>query len=486
MTLFLISLAVLIGGYFLYGLFVERVFSIDPGRPTPSSSHPDGVDYVPLPTWKVFLIQFLNIAGIGPIFGAIMGVMYGPAAFLWIALGTIFGGAVHDFISAMISLRNDGKSLPQIVGMELGRRVQSVMGLFTVFLLIMVVAVFVKTPAGLLANLTPEHLSETFWTVVIFAYYILATLLPIDKLIGRLYPLFGLALLVMAVGIMGYLLFSGIDIPVGVSEGFANRHADPSEAPLFPMMFVSIACGAISGFHATQSPMMARCLKNEKMARPVFYGAMVAEGIVALIWAAAAIAFCESYQAIADYVSAHKDDGEAGALVTAICNNWLGVAGGLFAILGVIAAPITTGDTAMRSARLIIADSFSIRQTTVVKRLLVTLPIIAMCFLLMRIDFTVLWRYFAWSNQTLSVFTLWAVTVYLARRRKLFYITLIPALFMTMVCVSYILFAPLGEPKAGIGLPLDTAIILAGIVTTAFLGLFTHWLRRRPAQVLNS
>ena len=222
------------------------------------------------------------------------------------------------------------------------------------------------------------------------------------------------------------------------------------------------------------------------MARPVFYGAMVAEGLVALIWAAAAIAFCESYQAIADYVSAHKDDGEAGALVTAICNNWLGVAGGLFAILGVIAAPITTGDTAMRSARLIIADSFSIRQTTVVKRLLVTLPIIAMCFLLMQIDFTVLWRYFAWSNQTLSVFTLWAVTVYLARRRKLFYITLIPALFMTMVCVSYILFAPLGEPKAGIGLPLDTAIILAGVVTTAFLGLFTRWMRRRPAQVLNS
>lgn len=483
MTLFLISLAILIAGYFIYGLFVERVFSIDPRRLTPSAAHPDGIDYVPMPTWKVFLIQFLNIAGIGPIFGAIMGVMYGPAAFLWIALGTIFGGAVHDFISAMISLRNDGKSLPHIVGMELGRSIQSVMGFFTVFLLIMVVAVFVSTPAGLLAFLTPEHLSVKFWAIAIFAYYILATLLPIDKLIGRLYPFFGLALLVMAVGIMGYLLFSGIEIPTGVSDGFANRKADPSASPLFPMMFVSIACGAISGFHATQSPMMARCLKNEKMARPVFYGAMVAEGIVALIWAAAAIAFCGSYQGIAEYVDTHE--GDTGTLVNAICNNWLGVAGGLFAILGVIAAPITTGDTAMRSARLIIADTFSIRQTTVLRRLLVTLPIILISFLLMQIDFTVLWRYFAWSNQTLSVFTLWAVTVYLARRRKFFYITLIPALFMTMVCFSYILFAPLGEPMPGIGLSLDTAIMLSAVVAIAFLALFTRWLRRLTAQVLD-
>lgn len=484
MTLFLIALAVLVGGYLIYGVFVERVFGIDPGRLTPSASHPDGIDYVPLPTWKVFLIQFLNIAGIGPIFGAIMGVMYGPAAFLWIALGTIFGGAVHDFISAMISLRNDGKSLPQIVGMELGRSIQSVMGVFTVFLLIMVVAVFVTTPAGLLASLTPGHLSITFWTVVIFGYYILATLLPIDKLIGRLYPIFGLALLVMAIGIMGYLLFSGIEIPVGISEGFANRNADPATAPLFPMMFVSIACGAISGFHATQSPMMARCLKNEKMARPVFYGAMVAEGIVALIWAAAAIAFCGSYHAIADYVNTHE--GGTGELVNAICTNWLGVVGGLFAILGVIAAPITTGDTAMRSARLIIADTFSIRQSTVVRRLLVTLPIIAISFLLMQIDFTVLWRYFAWSNQTLSVFTLWAVTVYLARRRKFFYITLIPALFMTMVCFSYIFFAPLGQPMPGIGLSLSTAVILSAMVAVIFLALFARRLRqfhRHPGQV---
>lgn len=475
MTLFLISLAVLAGGYLLYGVVVERIFGIDPKRLTPSMSHSDGVDYVPLPTWKVFLIQFLNIAGIGPIFGAIMGVMYGPAAFLWIALGTIFGGAVHDFISAMISLRNDGKSLPQIVGLELGKGVQSAMGFFSVFLLVMVVAVFVTTPAGLLASLTPEHLSVTFWTFAIFAYYILATLLPIDKLIGRLYPVFGLALLVMAAGIMGYLLFSGADIPAGAAEGFGNRNADPATSPLFPMMFVSIACGAISGFHATQSPMMARCLKNEKMARPVFYGAMVAEGVVALIWAAAAITFCGSYNAIAEYVASHE--GGAGALVNAICNEWLGVAGGLFALLGVIAAPITTGDTAMRSARLIIADTFSIKQTTIVRRLLVSLPIIAICFLLMQIDFTILWRYFAWSNQTLAVFTLWAATVYLARRRRMFLITLIPALFMTMVCSSYILFAPLGVPTAGIGLSLNSAVTTAAVMTALFLALFARWLR---------
>lgn len=482
MTLFLISLAVLVGGYFLYGVVVEMVFGIDPKRLTPCSAHPDGVDYVPMSTWKVFLIQFLNIAGIGPIFGAIMGVMYGPAAFLWIALGTIFGGAVHDFLSAMISLRNDGKSLPQLVGTELGTKVQSLMGVFTVFLLVMVVAVFVTTPAGLLASLTPDHLSVTFWTVIIFAYYILATLLPIDKLIGRLYPIFGLALLVMALGILGYLLFSGTDIPVGLDEGFGNREADPSSAPLFPIMFVTIACGAISGFHATQSPMMARCLKNEKHARPVFYGAMVAEGIVALIWAAAAIAFCGSYTAVAEYVATHE--GGAGALVNAICDQWLGVVGGLFAILGVIAAPITTGDTAMRSARLIIADTFSIEQSTVTRRLLVSLPIIAISFLLMQVDFTILWRYFAWSNQTLSVFTLWAVTVYLARRHRFFYITLLPALFMTMVCTSYILFAPLGVPTPDIGLNLNAAVIIAAVVSLAFLVMFAVRLRKFPKGMI--
>ncbi|MDE6770069.1 MAG: carbon starvation protein A, partial [Muribaculaceae bacterium] len=275
MISFLIALVVLIGGYFIYGAFVERVFSSDAKRLTPASTMADGIDYVALPTWKVFLIQFLNIAGVGPIFGAIMGVMYGPAAFLWIVLGTIFAGAVHDFMSGMISVRMGGKSLPEIVGSELGNKIKMVMSVFTCVLLVMVIAVFVRTPANLLATLTPEHLNATFWAVCIFLYYILATLLPVDKLIGNLYPVFGFALLFMAAGIMGYMIFNGINIPDGFSEGLFNRHPAGEAAPIFPMMCISIACGAISGFHATQSPMMARCLKNEKYGRPVFYGAMV-------------------------------------------------------------------------------------------------------------------------------------------------------------------------------------------------------------------
>lgn len=471
MTTFLIALAVLIGGYFTYGVFVERVFRIDPKRLTPVSRLADGVDYVPMATWRVFLVQFLNIAGIGPIFGAIMGVMYGPAAFLWIVLGTIFAGAVHDFISAMMSLRNDGRSLPDIVGMELGAKAKAAMGVFSCFLLLMVVAVFVRTPAALLASLTPEHLNVTFWAIVIFAYYVMATLLPVDKLIGKLYPLFGFALLFMAVGISAVMIFSGIEIPVDWAGGLGDRMPNPSETPVFPMLFVSIACGAISGFHATQSPMMARCLKNERHARPVFYGAMVAEGVVALVWAAAAIAFCGSYQGLQQFMADHNND--AGALVSEICNNWLGLLGGVLAILGVIAAPITTGDTAMRSARLIIADAFGINQKPILKRLLVAAPIIAGCLFLMEIDFTVLWRYFAWSNQSLAVFTLWAATVYLARNGRLYIITLVPALFMTVVCTTYILFAPLGVPMPGIGFPLEYAqgagILLAAILLAIFL-----------------
>ena len=342
MTSFLIALAVLIFGYIFYGALVERVFGTDPARPTPAVTMADGVDYVPLPTWKVFLIQFLNIAGLGPIFGAIMGIMFGPAAFIWIVFGTIFAGAVHDFISAMMSIRSGGKSLPEIVGDEMGNGIKQLMRAFSVVLLILVGAVFVLTPAGLLAGMTPDVLDKTFWIAIIFIYYILATLLPIDRLIGNLYPVFGGALLFMAVALLGYLLFSGITIPDGFADGLQSRYAD-SAHPVFPMMFVSIACGAISGFHATQSPMMARCLKNERLARPVFYGAMVAEGLVALIWAAATIAFMGGYQQLSDYMAANGY--QAGAVVKDISFDWLGTAGGILALLGVIAAPITTGDT---------------------------------------------------------------------------------------------------------------------------------------------
>lgn len=468
MISFLIALGVLVGGYFIYGAVVERIFKTDPKRPTPAYTKTDGIDFVPMATWRVFLIQFLNIAGLGPIFGAIMGIMFGPAAFLWIALGTIFAGAVHDFIGAMISLRSGGISLPECVGKQLGNGVKQVMRGFSVVLLVLVAAVFVITPADLLAGMTPDYLNKLFWVAVIFIYYILATLLPVDKVIGRFYPIFGFALLFMALGLLTVLLFGGSGIPDGFSDGLFNRRPDAETMPIFPMMFVSIACGAISGFHATQSPMMARCIKNEKLARPVFYGAMVAEGIVALIWAAAAIAFTGGYEQLQAYMAQHGNS--AGDLVADISNNWLGAVGGLLALLGVIFAPITSGDTALRSARLIVADFLNIDQKNVGKRLLTSLPLFGVCFLIMMIDFNVLWRYFAWCNQTLAVFTLWAATVYLARHRRLYIITLLPAIFMTVVSVTYILFAKSPE---GFGLNLGLALCI-GITIAAFFTLLFH------------
>ena len=471
MTSFLIALAVLIGGYFIYGLFVEKIFGIDPKRKTPAYSMRDNVDYMPLPTWKVFLIQFLNIAGLGPIFGAIMGVMFGPAAFIWIVVGTIFAGAVHDFISGAISIRARGMSLPEIVGNELGSGIKQVMRVFSLVLMILVGAVFVSQPADLIAGMTPESLDRVFWVIVIFIYYMLATVLPIDKLIGNLYPVFGFALLFMAVGILGVLIIGDATLNLDFTQGLQSQH--PKELPIFPMMFVSIACGAISGFHATQSPLMARCLKNEKLARPVFYGAMVAEGIVALIWAAAAIAFTGGYDQLATYMAEHNNS--AGALVNDISISWLGTFGGILALLGVVAAPITSGDTALRSARLIAADFLHYDQSSVAKRLIISLPIFAAAFGIMMIDFSVLWRYFAWCNQTLAVFTLWAITVYLARHKKLYLITLIPAMFMTAVSVSYILYAPTPE---GFGLSYPIAVGAGVAMAIIFLGLFCFYMKR--------
>lgn len=464
MTTLLVSLAILIGGYFIYGLIVEKIIGIDPSRSMPAYEKADGIDFTPLPTWKVFLIQFLNIAGLGPIFGAIMGVMFGPAAFLWIVFGTIFAGAVHDLTSALIIIRNGGASLPEIVGNELGNKVKHVIRIFSLLLLVLVGTVFITSPAELIAGMTPDTFDKTFWVVVIFAYYILATILPIDKLIGNLYPLFGLALLFMACGLLAVMLFGDVTIPDGLADGLYSRQA--SGAPIFPMMFVSIACGAISGFHATQSPMMARCLKNERLARPVFYGAMVAEGIVALIWAAATIAFTGGYEQLAAYMAAGKGPS---TLINEISMNWLGTVGGILAIIGVIAAPISTGDTALRSARLIIADIFNIDQKKIWRRILVSLVIFVDVFLFMMIDFNVLWRYFAWCNQTLAVFTLWAATVWLARHGKVYAVTLLPALFMTAVSISYLLSAPRPE---GFGLPMAVALGVGCTTGVALLILF--------------
>ena len=469
MTSFIIALAVLVGGYFIYGLLMEKVFGVDSKRQTPAYTLRDDVDYMPMPTWKVFLIQFLNIAGLGPIFGAVMGIMFGPAAFLWIALGTVFAGGVHDFLSAMMSIRSGGQSLPEIAGHELGTPLKNTMRVFSVALLILVGAVFVITPSQLLAGMTPDYLNEKVWIGIIFAYYIAATLLPIDKIIGNFYPIFGFALLFMAAGLLGVLMFGDVTVPDGFSDGLYSRYADEAH-PIFPMLFVTIACGAISGFHATQSPMMARCLKNEKLARPVFYGAMVAEGVVALIWAAATIAFTGGYDQLFNYVSEHGNSSSAD-LVKDISVSWLGAVGGVLAILGVVAAPITTGDTALRSARLMMADMLKIDQKKLLKRVIMSLPIFALSFFLMLIDFQVLWRYFAWCNQTLAVFTLWAVTVYLARHSKAYIVTLLPAIFMTAVSVTYLLFTP-----EGFGISWGISIAVGGGVAVLFTLLFFRYL----------
>lgn len=479
MISFSIALLILIVGYFIYGKFVANVFGEEHSRPTPVKTMADGVDYVELPSWKIFLIQFLNIAGLGPIFGAIMGVMFGPAAFLWIVFGTIFAGAVHDYMSGMLSLRDGGASLPEIVGSQLGGKVKNVMRGFALLLMILVGAVFVYNPADLLAMLTPDHLDKMFWIVCIFIYYMAATLLPIDKLIGKLYPLFGIALIFMAVGILVMLYVHGGSMPE-IWEQFYNHKADPEANPIFPMMFVSIACGAISGFHATQSPMMARCLPSEKYARPVFYGAMVTEGIVALIWAAAAITFTGGYTGLQETLGS----GSPALLVNDLSKSWLGTFGGILAILGVIAAPITSGDTALRSARLIAADFMGVRQKKIMKRLAISLPIFGLCFIIMLMPYDVLWRYFAWCNQVLSVFTLWAITVWLARHGKMYVITLIPALFMTMVTVTYICFAPEGfgiltDSLFGFTISYEGAIAMGCCVSALFLWLFYRMLRRR-------
>ena len=438
MITFTLCLLALIAGYFIYGRFIEHVFGPD-DRKTPALTKADGVDYIPLPTWKIFMIQFLNIAGLGPIFGAIMGAKFGSASYLWIVFGSIFAGAVHDYFAGMLSLRHDGESLPEIIGRYLGMTTKQVMRGFTVILMILVGAVFVAGPAGLLASLTPETLDTTFWIVVVFVYYVLATLLPVDKIIGKIYPLFAIALLFMAVEILVMIYVNHPALPE-VWDGLRNTNPDASALPIFPIMFVSIACGAISGFHATQSPLMARCMTSERHGRPVFYGAMITEGIVALIWAAAATYF---------FHENGMEETNAAVIVDAITKNWLGTVGGVLAVLGVIAAPITSGDTAFRSARLIVVPMF--------------LAAIGLLLYSLRDKdgFDMIWRYFAWANQTLSVFTLWAVTVYLVRAKKQYFLTLIPAFFMTCVCTTYICIAPEGF---GLSHPVAYGIGIAGVV----------------------
>ncbi|WP_026895412.1 carbon starvation CstA family protein [Clostridiisalibacter paucivorans] len=455
MVSFLSSIAILIIGYFIYGAFVEKVFGVQEDRPTPAISMTDGVDFVPMKWSKIFLIQFLNIAGLGPIFGAIMGALFGPAAFIWIVLGSIFAGGVHDYFSGMLSVRHEGKSISEIVGIYLGENARRIMRVFSVVLLILVGTVFMTGPAKLLADLELFGLgSLNIWLAIILVYYFMATILPVDKVIGRVYPLFGAALLIMAIGIGGMMVIKGYNIP---EVTLTNMH--PKGLTLWPMLFVTIACGAISGFHATQSPMMARCMTNEKYGRKIFYGSMIAEGIIALVWAAAAMTFFDGGVLGLD---AAVDAGGPGAVVNTISSSLLGTIGGLLAMLGVIAAPITSGDTAFRSARLVMADAVGYKQGVIKNRLMLAIPIFAIGFALTRIDFNVIWRYFAWSNQTLATIVLWSASAYLIQNNKLHWISTVPATFMTAVSVTYILQAKEGfRLSTSISYPVG---ILAAIV----------------------
>lgn len=479
MITFFISFVALVLGYLLYGKFVSKVFAPD-DRKTPAVVINDGIDYVPMPNWKIFMIQFLNIAGTGPIFGAIMGAKFGPAAYLWIILGCIFAGATHDFFSGMLSMRNNGADLPALIGKYLSKTPRNVMLVFSVVLLIMVGTVFVYSPAEILGHISGGSL---LWIIVIFAYYVVATMLPIDKIIGKIYPIFSFSLLFMAVALIVILLIKMPVLPE-LWDGLGNmaKEQDPSFTDnIFPCLFITIACGAISGFHATQSPLMARCLKSEKMGRPIFYGSMITEGLVALVWATVAMWFfydspTPGYEQLAAAKGFHTS---APMVVTTVCQDWLGMLGGVLAILGVVAAPITSGDTAFRSARLIVASALKLNQKPKMNRLYVCLPIFVVSIALLSWQssnpdgFNVIWQYFGWSNQTLSVFTLWAITVYLVRKNKPYVITLLPALFMTGVCSTYLFIS-----KQAFGLQEDLAYYLGILTVIIAMVWFVVWIRK--------
>lgn len=464
MELFLLSVVALITGYVFYGRFVDKSFGTKEERQTPALSLKDDVDYVPMPWYKIFLIQFLNIAGLGPIFGAVAGALWGPKAFLWIVLGSIFAGGVHDYFSGMLSIRNNGASVSEIVGIYLGNGAKQFMRVFSIVLLVLVGTVFMTGPARLLGNLNFLGIQNyQIWLGIILVYYFLATILPVDKVIGKIYPIFGAVLLVMAIGIGSMLVIRGYQIP---ALGLENIH--PKNLPIWPLMFITIACGAISGFHATQSPLMARCVENERYGRKIFYGSMIAEGVIALIWAAAAMSFYNGTEGLAVANSA----GGPGAVVYEISITLLGGFGGLLAMLGVIVCPITSGDTAFRSARLVIADFMKSNQTNISKRLLLAIPLFVVGFSLSLIDFNIIWRYFAWSNQTLATIMLWAAAAYLGYSKKNHWIATMPATFMTGVVTTYILQAPEGfKLSTSISYPI-------GLVSAAIaLGVFIYKIR---------
>lgn len=482
MITFSICLVALVLGYLFYGRFVEKVFEPD-DRPTPAITRADGLDYVKMPYWKIFMIQFLNIAGTGPIFGAIMGAKFGPVAYLWIIFGCVFAGAVHDYLSGMLSIRNEGLDLPSLVRKYLGSTTSQVLLLFTILLLVMVGIVFVYSPAEILGNIGG---SKIMWMAIIFIYYIIATLLPIDKIIGKIYPIFSFSLLFMAVALTVVLFIKMPALPElwdGITNMGKQTHPGTFTSDIFPALFITIACGAISGFHATQSPLMARCMASERKGRPIFYGAMITEGVVALVWATVSMWFfydapSPGYEQIAG-ASATAYSTSAPMVVKLVCNDWLGTLGGILAMLGVVAAPITSGDTALRSARLIIAEAIKLDQKPIIHRLYICIPLFIVAFLalLWQIDnpdgFNTIWQYFGWANQTLSIFTLWTITVYLALHKKAFIITLIPALFMTAVCTAFVVVSPIA-----LGRPAYVGYIVGGIAILISLVWFMRWQKR--------
>lgn len=462
MVSFVIALVVLLIGFFTYGKLVEKVFGPD-DRTTPAIEINDGVDCMPMKTWKALLIQLLNIAGTGPIFGALMGACFGPVVFLWIVFGSILGGAVHDYMCGMISERHKGASIAELSGIYLGKPALYIMRIFSILLLLLTGTVFVTSPASLIAKLTPDFLNNTFWIIVILLYYIAATLLPIDKVIGKLYPVFGVILIVMAVSIAGAMIF----LPQYTIPEITLADLHPDNLPIWPFMFITVACGAISGFHATQSPMMSKCITTEKAGRKVFYGAMIIESVIALVWAAAGVAFYGTTKMLG---SALSDIGQSGA-VYEISKTMLGNIGGILAIIGVVVCPVTSGDTAFRSARLILAEWTKLDQKKIKNRLLITIPLLAAGAVLTQLDFNVLWRYFSWSNQTLAMIALWVATAYLVLNNKHRFaslITAVPASFMSAVSLTYILMAPEGfKLSSKIGYP--AGIIFASALLLIYL-----------------
>lgn len=458
MITFIICLACLVTAYFTYGKYLEKVAGADNTRVTPSCRMADGVDYIPMPQWKVFLIQLLNIAGTGPIFGAILGACFGPVAFLWITVGGIFFGAMHDYLSGIMEVRHDGKSLPEVAGKYLGSGMKSVMRYFSVLLMVLVGAVFLLSPAQLLSSMVPD-MSTSLWVWIILVYYIIATMLPIDKVIGKCYPVFGAALIIMALGLLGAIFVNRMPVPELTT--FHNFQLNAEALPIIPTLFITIACGAISGFHATQSPMMARCVKNEKQCRSVFYGAMISESVIALIWAAIAMAFFGNPTGLNEALAAN--DNNAAWAVNEISVGTLGKVGAVLALLGVVVAPITSGDTAFRSARLIIADMTGIDQRSVMKRFMICIPLFIVGFCITLVDFGIVWRYFAWANQSLAVVVLWSIYVWLAIRGKNVWIAMIPAIVMTYVICSFMFISPqfLGMENR------LTGYLLGGVATIA-------------------